>query len=91
MCRPPNWDGARREIEAREGMKAEGQVVRELAACTCWEPSGTRLAAFDLQLRGAAAGQVIPAAAASTFRSKTNLMRIFADPWVRTILEIARQ
>ena len=69
---PAEWDALVREIDEREGMKAEGRkVVASSAACTSSAPSGTRPAASTCSFAAAAAGKAIPAAAGSFCRSKT--------------------
>ena len=66
------WTKLVAEIEQREGMKAEGRAGESSsAACTSSAPSGTKPAASTCSSAAAAAGRAIPAAAASTSRSKT--------------------
>jgi preprotein translocase subunit SecA len=66
------WDALVAEIEEREGMKAEGERGQaSSAACTSSAPSGTRRGASTCSFAAAAAARAIPAAAASTCRSKT--------------------
>ena len=61
-----------REIESREKMKARGRRwSRSSAACTSSAPSGTRPAASTCSFAAAAVARAIPAAAASSCRSKT--------------------
>jgi len=78
MCRPPNGTALVREIEAREGMKAEGQVVREF-----WRPArlGTErheLAASTCSFRGRCGRQGDPGSSRFYLSLEDDLMRIFA-------------
>jgi preprotein translocase subunit SecA len=84
---PAEWDALVREIEAREGMKAEGKVVRELGGLHVLGTERHEARRIDLQLRGRCGRQGDPGSSRFYLSLEDDLMRIFAGPWVRTILE----
>src|SRR5262245_11157748 len=84
---PAEWDSLVREIEAREGMKAEGNVVRELGGLHVCGTERHEARRIDLQLRGRCGRQGDPGSSRFYLSLEDDLMRIFAGPWVRTILE----
>ena len=84
---PAEWDALVREIEPREGMKAEGQVVRELGGLHVIGTERHEARRIDLQLRGRCGRQGDPGSSRFFLSLEDDLMRIFAGPWVKTILE----
>ncbi|HZN33952.1 MAG TPA: SEC-C metal-binding domain-containing protein [Pirellulaceae bacterium] len=84
---PAEWDTLVREIEAREGMKAEGKVVRELGGLHVVGTERHEARRIDLQLRGRCGRQGDPGSSRFFLSLEDDLMRIFAGPWVKTILE----
>jgi preprotein translocase subunit SecA len=84
---PAEWDALVREIESREGMKAEGKVVRELGGLHVLGTERHEARRIDLQLRGRCGRQGDPGSSRFYLSLEDDLMRIFAGPWVRTILE----
>jgi preprotein translocase subunit SecA len=84
---PAEWDALVREIEAREGMKAEGNVVRGLGGLHVIGTERHEARRIDLQLRGRCGRQGDPGSSRFFLSLEDDLMRIFAGPWVKTILE----
>jgi preprotein translocase subunit SecA len=84
---PAEWDALVREIEAREGMKAEGVKVRELGGLHVCGTERHEARRIDLQLRGRCGRQGDPGSSRFYLSLEDDLMRIFAGPWVKTILE----
>src|SRR5262245_48292124 len=84
---PAEWDALVREIEVREKMKAEGQVVRELGGLHVIGTERHEARRIDLQLRGRCGRQGDPGSSRFFLSLEDDLMRIFAGPWVKTILE----
>jgi preprotein translocase subunit SecA len=84
---PSEWEALVREIESREGMKAEGKVVRELGGLHVLGTERHEARRIDLQLRGRCGRQGDPGSSRFYLSLEDDLMRIFAGPWVRTILE----
>jgi preprotein translocase subunit SecA len=84
---PAEWDALVREIEAREGMKAEGKVVRELGGLHVVGTERHEARRIDLQLRGRCGRQGDPGSSRFFLSLEDDLMRIFAGPWVKMILE----
>jgi preprotein translocase subunit SecA len=84
---PSEWESLVREIESREGMKAEGKVVRELGGLHVLGTERHEARRIDLQLRGRCGRQGDPGSSRFYLSLEDDLMRIFAGPWVRTILE----
>jgi preprotein translocase subunit SecA len=84
---PAEWDALVREIEQREGMKAEGVKVRELGGLHVLGTERHEARRIDLQLRGRCGRQGDPGSSRFFLSLEDDLMRIFAGPWVKTILE----
>ncbi|MEX2173437.1 MAG: preprotein translocase subunit SecA, partial [Pirellulaceae bacterium] len=84
---PAEWDDLIREIEAREGMKAEGVKVRDLGGLHVIGTERHDARRIDLQLRGRCGRQGDPGSSRFYLSLEDDLMRIFAGPWVKTILE----
>jgi preprotein translocase subunit SecA len=84
---PAEWDALVREIEEREQMKAEGLKVRELGGLHVIGTERHEARRIDLQLRGRCGRQGDPGSSRFFLSLEDDLMRIFAGPWVKTILE----
>ena len=84
---PAEWDALVREIEARENMKAEGELVRQLGGLHVIGTERHEARRIDLQLRGRCGRQGDPGSSRFYLSLEDDLMRIFAGPWVKTILE----
>ena len=84
---PAEWDALVREIEEREQMKAEGVVVRGLGGLHVIGTERHDARRIDLQLRGRCGRQGDPGSSRFYLSLEDDLMRIFAGPWVKTILE----
>jgi preprotein translocase subunit SecA len=84
---PAEWDTLVREIEQREGMKPEGVKVRELGGLHVIGTERHEARRIDLQLRGRCGRQGDPGSSRFFLSLEDDLMRIFAGPWVKTILE----
>ena len=81
------WDKLVREIEEREGMEAEGKLVKELGGLHVIGTERHEARRIDLQLRGRCGRQGDPGSSRFFLSLEDDLMRIFAGPWVKTILE----
>ncbi len=84
---PAEWDALVHEIEQREQMKAEGLVVRNLGGLHVIGTERHEARRIDLQLRGRCGRQGDPGSSRFFLSLEDDLMRIFAGPWVKTILE----
>jgi preprotein translocase subunit SecA len=84
---PAEWDALVREIETRENMKAEGNTVRGLGGLHVVGTERHEARRIDLQLRGRCGRQGDPGSSRFYLSLEDDLMRIFAGPWVKTILE----
>jgi preprotein translocase subunit SecA len=84
---PAEWDALVHEIEQREQMKAEGAVVRALGGLHVVGTERHEARRIDLQLRGRCGRQGDPGSSRFFLSLEDDLMRIFAGPWVKTILE----
>src|SRR3954451_18806202 len=84
---PAEWESLIREIDSREGMKAEGHVVRDLGGLHVLGTERHEARRIDLQLRGRCGRQGDPGSSRFYLSLEDDLMRIFAGPWVKTILE----
>lgn len=81
------WDRLVREIEEREGMKEQGQLVKELGGLHVVGTERHDARRIDLQLRGRCGRQGDPGSSRFFLSLEDDLMRIFMGPWVRTILD----
>jgi preprotein translocase subunit SecA len=84
---PAEWDTLVREIDDREGMKPEGAKVKELGGLHVIGTERHEARRIDLQLRGRCGRQGDPGSSRFYLSLEDDLMRIFAGPWVKTILE----
>jgi preprotein translocase subunit SecA len=74
------------EIEQRENMKAEGQLVRSLGGLHIIGTERHEARRIDLQLRGRAGRQGDPGSSRFYLSLEDDLMRIFAGEWVKNML-----
>lgn len=81
------WDALIAEIESTEHMKVEGQRVKELGGLHVIGTERHEARRIDLQLRGRCGRQGDPGSSRFYLSLEDDLMRIFAGPWVKSILE----
>ncbi len=74
------------DIEHRENMKAEGQLVRSLGGLHIIGTERHEARRIDLQLRGRAGRQGDPGSSRFYLSLEDDLMRIFAGEWVKNML-----
>jgi preprotein translocase subunit SecA len=74
------------EIEQREGMKPEGQLVKELGGLHIVGTERHEARRIDLQLRGRCGRQGDPGSSRFYLSLEDDLMRIFAGEWVKNML-----
>ncbi|MBS0210255.1 MAG: SEC-C domain-containing protein [Planctomycetes bacterium] len=74
------------EIEQREGMKAQGKVVKELGGLHIVGTERHEARRIDLQLRGRCGRQGDPGSSRFFLSLEDDLMRIFAGEWVKRVL-----
>ena len=84
---PAEWDALVREIEEREQMKPEGVKVKALGGLHVMGTERHEARRIDLQLRGRCGRQGDPGSSRFFLSLEDDLMRIFAGPWVKTILD----
>jgi preprotein translocase subunit SecA len=84
---PAEWEKLVREIDEREGMKPEGAKVKGLGGLHVIGTERHEARRIDLQLRGRCGRQGDPGSSRFYLSLEDDLMRIFAGPWVKTILE----
>ncbi|MCL2624939.1 MAG: preprotein translocase subunit SecA, partial [Planctomycetaceae bacterium] len=80
------WDQLVDEIEQREQMKAEGQVVRQMGGLHIIGSERHEARRIDLQLRGRCGRQGDPGSSRFFLSLEDDLMRIFAGEWVKNML-----
>ncbi len=81
------WDELVSQIEIREGMKEEGERVKELGGLHVLATERHEARRIDLQLRGRCGRQGDPGSSRFYLSLEDDLMRIFAGEWVKKILE----
>jgi len=79
------WTSLIKEIETREKMKEEGQVVRGLGGLHIIGTERHEARRIDLQLRGRCGRQGDPGSSRFYLSLEDDLMRIFAGEWVKNI------
>lgn len=84
---PAEWEALVREIDEREGMKPEGVKVRDLGGLHVIGTERHEARRIDLQLRGRCGRQGDPGSSRFFLSLEDDLMRVFAGPWVKTILD----
>jgi preprotein translocase subunit SecA len=80
------WTQLVAEIEGREQMKAEGEVVKQLGGLHVVGTERHEARRIDLQLRGRCGRQGDPGSSRFYLSLEDDLMRIFAGEWVKNIL-----
>jgi preprotein translocase subunit SecA len=80
------WTKLVSEIEQREGMKAEGQHVKEIGGLHIVGTERHEARRIDLQLRGRCGRQGDPGSSRFYLSLEDDLMRIFAGEWVKNVL-----
>ncbi len=80
------WNALIKEIEHREGMKADGQLVKELGGLHIIGTERHEARRIDLQLRGRCGRQGDPGSSRFYLCLEDDLMRIFAGEWVKNLL-----
>ena len=81
------WNALVDEIEVAEDMKAMGEHVKELGGLHVIGTERHEARRIDLQLRGRCGRQGDPGSSRFYLSLEDDLMRIFAGPWVKSILE----
>jgi len=80
------WHQIVTDIEQREGMKAEGQEVKQLGGLHIIGTERHEARRIDLQLRGRCGRQGDPGSSRFYLSLEDDLMRIFAGEWVKNLL-----
>src|SRR6185295_20255402 len=81
------WDALVREIDTREGMKAEGNVVRELGGLHVLGTERHEARRIDLQLRGRAGRQGDPGSSRFFVSLEDELMRRFGGQTIAGLMD----
>ena len=81
------WEELIDEIEKAEDMKAMGEQVKGLGGLHVVGTERHEARRIDLQLRGRCGRQGDPGSSRFYLSLEDDLMRIFAGPWVKSILE----
>ena len=80
------WTNLVDEIESREQMKAEGNVVRQMGGLHIIGTERHEARRIDLQLRGRTGRQGDPGSSRFFLSLEDDLMRIFAGEWVKRVM-----
>ena len=81
------WETLIREIETEENMRVEGEEVKQLGGLHVMGTERHDARRIDLQLRGRTGRQGDPGSSRFYLSLEDDLMRIFAGPWVKSILD----
>ena len=81
------WNRLTQEIDQREGMKEQGKYVKEIGGLHVIGTERHEARRIDLQLRGRCGRQGDPGSSRFFLSLEDDLMRIFAGPWVKTVLD----
>ena len=81
------WDSLVSEIQQQENMTEQGAQVKELSGLHVIATERHEARRIDLQLRGRTGRQGDPGSSRFYLSLEDDLMRIFAGPWVKGILE----
>ena len=84
------WTNLVDEIEAKEQMKPEGIVVRELGGLHIIGTERHEARRIDLQLRGRTGRQGDPGSSRFFLSLEDDLMRIFAGEWIKRMMSMLR-
>ena len=83
------WDARVEEIETAENMKEQGQQAKDLGGLHVIGTERHEARRIDLQLRGRCGRQGDPGSSKFFLSLEDDIMRIFAGPWVKKILQSA--
>ena len=81
------WETLVSEIDQQEGMTVEGEDVKQRQGLHVIGTERHEARRIDLQLRGRTGRQGDPGSSRFYLSLEDDLMRIFAGPWVKSILE----
>ncbi len=81
------WDALIAEIEASENMTKDGDYVKRIGGLHVIATERHDARRIDLQLRGRCGRQGDPGSSRFFLSLEDDLMRIFAGPWVKSILD----
>ena len=81
------WDALVREVEQQEAMKEDGEQVKQVGGLHVIGTERHDARRIDLQLRGRCGRQGDPGSSRFFLSLEDDLMRIFAGPWVKSILD----
>ncbi|MFO0869442.1 MAG: SEC-C metal-binding domain-containing protein [Pirellulales bacterium] len=81
------WTNLVNEIEQREKMKEQGAYVKSIGGLHVIGTERHEARRIDLQLRGRCGRQGDPGSSRFFLSLEDDLMRIFAGPWVKSILD----
>ena len=81
------WNALVDEIDQREGMKAEGELVRSIGGLAVLGTERHESRRIDLQLRGRCGRQGDPGSSRFFLSLEDDLMRIFAGDFVKSMME----
>ena len=84
------WTNLVNEIEAREQMKPEGELVRQLGGLHIIGTERHEARRIDLQLRGRTGRQGDPGSSRFFLSLEDDLMRIFAGEWIKRMMSLLR-
>jgi preprotein translocase subunit SecA len=81
------WDSLVAEIDREENMTEQGEHIKQLNGLHVIATERHEARRIDLQLRGRTGRQGDPGSSRFYLSLEDDLMRIFAGPWVKSILE----
>ena len=81
------WNALVNEIDEREGMKKEGELVRSIGGLAVLGTERHESRRIDLQLRGRCGRQGDPGSSRFFLSLEDDLMRIFAGDFVKSMME----
>ncbi len=81
------WEALFRKIEQEQGMREEGEYVKQIGGLHVVGTERHDARRIDLQLRGRCGRQGDPGSSRFYLSLEDDLMRIFAGEWVRRILQ----
>jgi len=81
------WEALTKEIDQREGMSEEGEVVRQIGGLYVIGTERHESRRIDLQLRGRCGRQGDPGGSRFYLSLEDDLMRVFAGDFVKSVME----